>query len=63
MTGERIPFETAKEIESDVQQEKAETESTWEQEYMRGLYIAVVVVLIFFLICIAVALLGRNKDA
>ena len=63
VTGERIPFETAKEIESDVQQEKAETESTWEQEYMRGLYIAVVIVLIFFLICIAVALLGRNKDA
>lgn len=63
VTGERIPFETAKEIESDVQQEKAETKSTWEQEYMRGLYIAVVVVLIFFLICIAVALLGRNKDA
>ena len=63
VTGERIPFEAAKEIESDTQQEEAEIESTWEQEYLRGLYIAVVVVLILFLICIAVALLGRNKNA
>lgn len=63
VTGERIPFEAAKEIEAEAQQEETEIESTWEQEYLRGLYIAIVVVLILFLICIAVALLGRNKDA
>lgn len=63
VTGERIPFEAAKEIKSDTQQEETEIESTWEQEYLRGLYIAIAVVLILFLICIAVALLGRNKNA
>ena len=45
------------------QQEYTEVESTWEQEYLRELYIAIAVVLILFLICIVVALLGRNNDA
>ena len=47
----------------EAQQEDAESESAWEQEYLRGLYIALAIVLILFLICIVVALLGRNKDA
>ena len=63
VTGHRIPFEAAKEIVEEAQQENTEVESTWEQEYLRGLYIAIAVVLILFLICIVVALLGRNKDA
>ena len=47
----------------EAQLEDTEVESTWEQEYLRGLYIAIAVVLILFLICIVVALLGRNNDA
>ena len=63
VTGHRIPFEAAKEIVEEAQQEDTEVESAWEQEYLRGLYIALAIVLILFLICIVVALLGRNKDA
>ena len=63
VTGRRIPFEAAKEIVEEAQLEEAELESTWEQEYLRGLYIAIAIVLILFLICIVVALLGRNNDA
>lgn len=63
VTGHRIPFEAAKEMVEEAQQEDTEVESTWEQEYLRGLYIAIAVVLILFLICIVVALLGRNNDA
>ena len=63
VTGHRIPFEAAKEMVEEAQQEYIEVESTWEQEYLRGLYIAIAVVLILFLICIVVALLGRNNDA
>ena len=63
VTGRRIPFEAAKEIVEEAQLEENELESTWEQEYLRGLYIAIAVVLILFLICIVVALLGRNRDA
>ena len=63
VTGHRIPFEAAREIVEEAQQEDAESESAWEQEYLRGLYIALAIVLILFLICIVVALLGRNKDA
>ena len=47
----------------EAQLEEAELESTWEQEYLKGLYIAIAIVLILFLICIVVALLGRNRDA
>lgn len=63
VTGHRIPFEAAKEMVEEAQQEDTEVESTWEQEYLRGLYTAIAVVLILFLICIVVALLGRNNDA
>lgn len=63
VTGHRISFEAAKEMVEEAQQEDTEVESTWEQEYLRGLYIAIAVVLILFLICIVVALLGRNNDA
>lgn len=63
VTGHRIPFEAAKEMVEEAQLEDTEVESTWEQEYLRGLYIAIAVVLILFLICIVVALLGRNNDA
>lgn len=62
VTGHRIPFEAAKEIVEESQQEDTEVESAWEQEYLRGLFIAIAIVLILFLICIVVALLGRNKD-
>lgn len=63
--GYRSPdsLEAAKEMVEEAQQEDTEVESTWEQEYLRGLYIAIAVVLILFLICIVVALLGRNNDA
>ena len=47
---------------AEAQLEENELESTWEQEYLQGLYIAIAIVLILFLICIVVALLGRNKD-
>ena len=63
VTGHRIPFEAAKEMVEEAQQEDTEVESTWEQEYLKGLYIAIAIVLILFLICIVVALLGRNNDA
>lgn len=63
VTGHRIPFEATREIVEEAQQEDAEVESAWEQEYLRGLHIALAIVLILFLICIVVALLGRNKDA
>ena len=63
VTGHRIPFENAREIVEETQQEDTEVESAWEQEYLQGLYIAISIVLILFLICIVVALLGRNKDA
>lgn len=62
VTGHRIPFEAAKQIVEEAQLEETELESAWEQEYLKGLYIAIAIVLILFLICIVVALLGRNKD-
>ncbi len=36
VTGHRIPFEAAKEMVEEAQQEDTEVESTWEQEYLRG---------------------------
>ena len=63
VTGERVPYEYAQEIQADIMQETPEVESTWEQEYLHGLYIALAVVLLLVMICIAFALLGRNRDA
>ena len=63
VTGERVPYEHAQEIQADILQETPEVESTWEQEYLHGLYIALAVVLLLVMICIAFAFLGRNRDA
>lgn len=62
VTGERIPYESAQEIQAEMQQETAEVESAWEQEYLHGLYIALAIVLLLMIICCAVAFFGRNKD-
>lgn len=62
VTGERIPYESAQEIQAEMQQETTEAESAWEQEYLHGLYIALAIVLLLMIICCAVAFFGRNKD-
>ena len=62
VTGERIPYESAQEIQAEMQQETTEVESAWEQEYLHGLYIALAIVLLLMIICCAVAFFGRNKD-
>lgn len=62
VTGERIPYESAQEIQAEMQQETTEVESVWEQEYLHGLYIALTIVLLLMIICCAVAFFGRNKD-
>lgn len=62
VTGERIPYESAQEIQAEMQQESTEVESAWEQEYLHGLYIALAIVLLLMIICCAVAFFGRNKD-
>lgn len=62
VTGERIPYESAQEIQAEMQQKTTEVESAWEQEYLHGLYIALAIVLLLMIICCAVAFFGRNKD-
>lgn len=62
VTGERIPYESAQEIQAEMQQDTTEVESAWEQEYLHGLYIALAIVLLLMIICCAVAFFGRNKD-
>ena len=62
VTGERIPYESAQEIQAEMQQETTEVVSAWEQEYLHGLYIALAIVLLLMIICCAVAFFGRNKD-
>ena len=62
VTGERIPYESAQEIQAEMQQETTEAESAWEQEYLHGFYIALTIVLLLMIICCAVAFFGRNKD-
>lgn len=62
VTGERIPYESAQEIQAEMQQETTKVESAWEQEYLHGLYIALAIVLLLMIICCAVAFFGRNKD-
>lgn len=62
VTGEHIPYESAQEIQAEMQQETTEVESAWEQEYLHGLYIALAIVLLLMIICCAVAFFGRNKD-
>ena len=62
VTGERIPYESAQEIQAEMQQEPTEVESAWEQEYLHGLYIALAIVLLLMIICCAVAFFGRNKN-
>ena len=62
VTGERIPYENAQEIQAEMQQETTEVESAWEQDYLHGLYIALAIVLLLMIICCAVAFFGRNKD-
>lgn len=62
VTGERIPYENAQEIQAEMQQETTEVESAWKQEYLHGLYIALAIVLLLMIICCAVAFFGRNKD-
>lgn len=62
VTGERIPYESAQEIQAEMQQESTEVESAWEQEYLHGLYTALAIVLLLMIICCAVAFFGRNKD-
>lgn len=62
VTGERIPYKSAQEIQAEMQQESTEVESAWEQEYLHGLYIALTIVLLLMIICCAVTFFGRNKD-
>lgn len=62
VTGERIPYESAQEIQAEMQQETTEVESAWEQDYLHGLYIALAIVLLLMIICCAVAFFGRNKN-
>ena len=62
VTGERIPYKSAQEIQTEMQQESTEVESAWEQEYLHGLYIALAIVLLLMIICCAVTFFGRNKD-
>ena len=62
VTGERIPYKSAQEIQAEMQQETTEVESAWEQEYLHGFYIALAIVLLLMIICCAVAFFGRNKN-
>lgn len=38
VTGERIPYEETQVIEEEILANEESIESTWEQEYMKGVY-------------------------
>lgn len=59
VTGKRIPHEVAQEIEAEIQDAEIVKESTWEQEYFHGLYIALGVVFALMVIVFIVVVFGR----
>lgn len=59
VTGERIPYEEAQEIVEEIQASEEPVESTWEQEYLKGVYIALCIVL-FLMIVVVIGVLYRR---
>ena len=57
--GERIPYEEAEVIVETTQE--AVVESTWEQNYMKGILIGICVVIVLVVVAILVWLVGRNR--
>ena len=55
---ERIPYEEAEEI---IEEQVADTEpaSTWEQNYLKGIVIGIVIILVVALIALAIWLYRR----
>lgn len=60
--GTRIPYAEAMAYEEEVQQTE-EAESTWEQEYFKGLAIGVAIVVIILVIVLIAYYIWRNNDA
>lgn len=58
--GTRVDYEEAEEIR-ETQSRKEEKESTWEQEYIKGIYIAIGIVVCFVVIALIVWLIQRSK--
>ena len=59
--GTRIPYEEAEEIAETAIGEDEQTASTWEQEYIKGIYIAIGIVVCFVVIGLIVWLFQRSK--
>ena len=57
--GSRIPYEEAEVIVEETTPEEVVVESTWEQEYMNGIYIAIGIVVLVGIIALAVWLYQR----
>ena len=60
--GTRIPHAEAVAYEEEVQQTE-EADSTWEQEYLKGLAIGVAIVVIILVIALIAYYIRRNNDA
>lgn len=60
--GTRIPYAEAVAYEEEVQ-ETEEADSTWEQEYFKGLAIGVAIVVIILVIALIAYYIWRNNDA
>lgn len=60
--GTRIPYAEAVAYEEEVQQTE-EADSTWEQEYLKGLAIGVAIVVIILVIALIAYYIWRNNDA
>lgn len=61
VTGERIPYEEAQEIIEEIQASEEPIESTWEQEYLKGVYIALGIVLFLMTVVVIGVLYRRHK--
>lgn len=59
--GSRIPYEEAEEIVETATGEDDQTASTWEQEYIKGICIAIGIVACFVVIGLIVWLFQRSK--
>ncbi len=59
--GTRVDYEEAEEIRETQSRREDKQESTWEQEYIKGIYIAIGIVVCFVVIALIVWLIQRSK--